>query len=214
MDQQLANATFVEETGRLQLRGNVRAGLLDVEFQETTTGNDNFMVTQGTIAGQNIYRAVFSYDSGRVLVAQLKDADVGMTVVFSDDDTGNNSYMTIIHDGQLPQTFTLDKSVAAEKRDLSAAIVGSAVEPGAKTLDLVGRRPVPDLTPGELFDTFGALPGFQQFLRGDQSEASQFSTKNGAIKPLVIARPCACFLLCLVPACGLACLLCRCVRNP
>lgn len=214
MSQQPSDATFDDGTSRLQLRGNISAGLLDVECQDFITGNDTFTVVRGTIAGQPIYRAFFSYEGGRILVLQLKDADVGMTVVFSDDDTGTNTHMTVTHDGQPPQTFTINKSFAVEKGDLQAAIVGSDQDP--KAFDLVGRRPVPDITPGELFDTFGALPGLQQFLRGAQSEASRFSTQKSTVESDI--RPdmlnfCYCIFACLIPACGLACLLCPCVRG-
>ena len=92
---------------------------------------------------------------------QLKDADVGMTIVFSDDDTGTNTHMTVTHDGQPPQTFTINKSFAVEKGDLQAAIVGSDQDP--KAFDLVGRRPVPDITPGELFDRLALSLGFNSF---------------------------------------------------
>ncbi len=219
MSQPLTDATFDAQTGQLRLRANISAGLLDIQCQQVKTGNDSVTVVQGAIAGQPIYRAFYSYDSGRVLFVQLKDADVGMTVVFSDDGsgTGTKAQMTVIHDEQFPQTFTIDKSAAVDKRDLQAAIVGGGQQD--TVLDLVGRRQVPNITPGELYDTFGTLPGLIQFLGGAQPEASHFATDKGAIKESAITPEtreigfCWCALLCLVPACGIACLLCSCVRG-
>jgi len=125
-----------------------------------------------------------------------------MTVTFSDSAEDGRSNMTVIHEGEPAASFLIDKETVFEKRDLKAAIVESPHNRG--TFDLVAKRPVPDLTPGELFDTFGHLPDFQRFLRGGQSLASHFSDKV-----TTEARPsCWCIALCCVPACGIACLLC------
>jgi hypothetical protein len=195
------SAIFHGGSGRLRLSGRLRAGDLDIECEEFSSGTERFTVVRGTIGDQPIYRAKVSYDGDRVLFLQTKDGDVGMTVVFSDATRDGYSNMTVIHDGQPAKAFLVEKAVVFDKRDLRAAIVDEA-ERGS--LDLVGRRPVPPITPGELYDVFAGLDDFQRFLRGSASVASQFSEAN----PVARQMSCWCIALCCVPACGITCLLC------
>ena len=59
MSQQPSDATFDDGTSRLQLRGNISAGLLDVECQDFITGNDTFTVVR-ELSQDNLSIAHFS----------------------------------------------------------------------------------------------------------------------------------------------------------
>ncbi len=194
-------ANFVGGTRRMKLQGKIRAGELDLDYHEFSVGDDKLTTVRGTVSGQPIYRAKFSHDNDRVLMLQAKDGDVGMTIVFSDDDTGTRWHMTVTHDGEAPQSFLLDKSLVLRKLDLRAAVIGSDAD--RARLDLIGKRPVPNIPPKEMYEAFGVTPEYHRFVRSEKSAARYFLTRAQRDEP-----SCWCIALCCVPACGILCLAC------
>jgi hypothetical protein len=168
-------------------------------YHEFALGNDSTLIAQGTVNGQALYRAKFEQDNAKTMLVVARDGDHESTFLFRDGDDPDVSNLTISHDGRPPNSFQLSKSKFSTVLDLKQSLVGGDL---AK-FDLVGQRPVPQLTPKAMFGVFGDDPEFKLFLRGRTSVVQLLDHPHRMKNTRW-----GCLALCFIPACTVAGIVC------
>lgn len=187
--------------GSVRLVGKIRAGQLTINAQEFVQGTDRTLIIKAELGSRKIYRSVFSHNNESVVFVRIRDDEHTVTLVLSDSDDPSIGRLSVWKDSEAPESFAIDVPHFLRTSNAKESIL----ENRGDYLDQVGNRRPPDITRQELFETFGEDPAYKKFMRGEQPEIGLppgNEPRNGGINW-------KCAWICLIPACGLACLLCK-----
>jgi hypothetical protein len=187
-------------TSAVELSTRLRSGELTVNAQEHTHGRDRTVIVSGRIGTNEIYRSFFSHDYDSTVFAVIADDGVTTRIALHDDSQRDNvGIVNVWNDGGQAQSFDVDIERFLASRDPEASIIATRGAP----LDHVGARKPPAISAEEIADAFANTEEFRSFMRGAEHHERSASRDTGLATRGVNWK---CAWICLVPACGLACL--------
>lgn len=189
---------------QLSLSGKTRLGTMAINAEGFVSGKDRIIIASAKIANRQLYRAFYSYNYDRIIFLQLRDDKYSTTLVLSDTEDPKIGRITVWNDKSVPENFRVDIQQFLKSNNHKESILDGA----ASKLDMVGKRNPISLTEKDLKETFGKDPKLTTFLNktrrqknlvvmeGDDDDDDDDGGVNWE-----------CAWICLIPACGLTCLL-------
>lgn len=198
-EQKFPGAEFRGGSGSLSLRLELSSGKLNVEIDNFNRGLDKAFIMDGSFEPANqtpdkpkvrnrLYRSYFCADDANQVFARLGDGHAWTSLLVSRTGDSNIYSLTVWDNGQLPESFSLDKSkFGSDPQNPQNYIVGG------KGTDLIrkltgGRKP-PLITADELEDALYNVPDYLRFVRGKSLLRKHASPAEFACVFIVFAVP-------------------------
>lgn len=194
-----SSSSFTGGSGKVTLTGPTKFGTLSFTAQEHTDANERTLIIRGKIGNHIMQRSFFSHDGEKVVFGRLVDNDHNTTMVLSNTEDPKIGSVTVSNDDSVPKTFKIDINKFLKVNNQKESIIDGPVN----EYDPVGKRQPLVISPQELYKTFGKDPSYVQFMRG--SPATHLAP--GVTPETSGLLGWKCWWYCLIPACGLACLL-------
>ena len=160
-------------SGSLHLQLKLRAGTLEMQYEEFSQGKDHAMVAHGTFAPHGgsktkVYRSYFSANNDQQVFARFGDGDDWTSIVLASTGDANVESLTVWNDRKAPESFRIDKQkfLAAAKEKGVPKPQDYIIDSEKGNPDLRGSRTPPDITVEDLEDALQRSRDFLAFRRG------------------------------------------------
>lgn len=152
-------------TSSVHVEGRLKSGVLTVDAQEFTEGEDICLVMNGRIGTTDLYCSMFSYKSEEAVFAVMRSNGHRTSLLLSNSDDSKIANLVVGNDAETPNTFRIDKGKFTDTLSLKEAVVSG----NSDSLDVVGKRNPPPFTLKELEAEFGDNEALNDFMRGHRS---------------------------------------------
>ena len=162
-------------TGSLHLFLKLKAGLLDMVFDDASFGKDHALVARGTFRKSNgdtitLYRSLFSVESSQQVFACIGDDAHRTSVLLARTEDSNIESLTVWNDEEAPRSYRIDKQkfldAARENKGLPPKPADYIVDATGGVPNLQGSRPKLEISPGELEEALENSRDYLLFRRG------------------------------------------------
>lgn len=160
-----SSGKLLRGTGSVHVEGRLKSGVLTVDAQEFTEGEDRCVVINGRLASTDLYCSYFSYKRDESIFTVLRSNGHTTSLTLSNSGDPKIANLVAWHDSETPVAFRIDKDKFLDQKKFKEAVL----EGKGDSLDLVGKRNPPAFTLDELEAVFGKNAALNDFMRGHRS---------------------------------------------
>lgn len=152
-------------TGSVHVEGRLKSGVLTVDAQEFTEGEDRCVIINGRLGSTDLYCSYFSYKRDQSIFTVLRSNGHTTSLTLSNSDDPKIANLVAWHDSEAPGALRIDKDKFLDTQKFKEAVLDGKGD----SLDLVGKRNPPAFTLDELEAVFGKNEALNDFMRGHRS---------------------------------------------